>query len=185
MKTNKRLKNPNWTTKRCTCAATLVCALELSHFTTIYNHINDVTKSKLLSTCVRMSAHMRLRLYQINKNHTHETKHNNRNTPPPTVVSEEYEKERQANGNNTQIDDKNAQKIRDKRHKTTSEKRKRQNVRVRRRRNEKKNVIRKMKKREKTRNKYLRNIDGQFITICAYNLVFELGDQHVIVSENL
>lgn len=142
MKTNKRLKNPNWTTKRCTCAATLVCALELSHFTTIYNHINDVTKSKLLSTCVRMSAHMRLRLYQINKNHTHETKHNNRNTPPPTVVSEEYEKEGQANGNNTQIDDKNAQKIRDKRHKTTSEKIKRQNeranVRVRRRRNKKK-----------------------------------------------
>lgn len=69
-----------------------------------------------------MSAHMRLRLYQINKNHTHETKHNNRNTPPPTVVSEEYEKERQANGNNTQIDDKNAQKIRGQ--KTQDDKRK-------------------------------------------------------------
>lgn len=29
----------------------------------------------------------------------------------------------------------------------------------------------------KTRNKHLRNIDGQFIAICAYNISFELGDQ--------
>lgn len=42
--------------KHGTCAAaTFVCTLELSYFTTIYNHINDVTKSKLLSTCVRLS----------------------------------------------------------------------------------------------------------------------------------
>lgn len=37
--------------------ATLECALELSHFTTIYNHINDVTKSKLLST-LRLYVHI-------------------------------------------------------------------------------------------------------------------------------
>lgn len=48
-------------------ATTFVCALELSHFTTIYNHISNVTKSKLLSTCVRMSTTD----YQINIRITH------------------------------------------------------------------------------------------------------------------